>query len=110
MFTMYFDNLQEVSMRFFLNRNLTILLGGQFVSQMGDKFYILALAYWILETTHSSTKTGIMLFYFFFRPLCSAFSPAPILTSKIERKFSSWRILFAESSFSVSLSFIYKAG
>lgn len=53
-------------MRFFLNRNLTILLGGQFVSQMGDKFYILALAYWVLETTQSSAKMGIMLFYSFF--------------------------------------------
>ncbi|MCP4746257.1 MAG: MFS transporter [Desulfobacteraceae bacterium] len=53
-------------MRFFLNRNIAILLGGQFVSQMGDKFYILALAYWVLETTQSSAQMGIMLFYSFF--------------------------------------------
>jgi MFS family permease len=53
-------------MGFLLNRNLAILLGGQFVSQIGDKFYILALAYWVLETTQSSAKMGILLFYSFF--------------------------------------------
>lgn len=46
-----------------LNRNLVYLLSGQFISQIGDKFYALALAFWIMETTKSATAMGtVMLF------------------------------------------------
>ncbi|MDP4093754.1 MAG: MFS transporter [Bacillota bacterium] len=45
------------------NRNLYLLLGGQLVSQLGDKFYALALAYWVLQTTKSSAMMGILLFF-----------------------------------------------
>jgi MFS family permease len=44
------------------NKNLLLLLSGQLISQIGDKFYALALAYWVLQTTHSPSKMGIMLF------------------------------------------------
>ncbi|MHA6533918.1 MFS transporter [Paenibacillus sp. BAC0078] len=46
-----------------INRNLFLLLSGQLISQMGDKFYSLALAYWVLQTTHSPSLTGLMLFF-----------------------------------------------
>ena len=47
---------------FHTNKNLRLLLGGQFISQIGDKFYALALAYWVLKTTHSPSIMGIVLF------------------------------------------------
>lgn len=45
-----------------LNRNLALLLSGQFVSQVGDKFYALALAFWVLQASHSPAMMGIVLF------------------------------------------------
>lgn len=44
------------------NRNLALLLGGQFISQIGDKFYALALAFWVLQATGSPQRMGIVLF------------------------------------------------
>ncbi|WP_027363003.1 MFS transporter [Desulfospira joergensenii] len=44
------------------NKNLTLLLSGQLVSQTGDKFYMLALSMMVLETTGSPAKTGLVLF------------------------------------------------
>jgi len=44
-----------------INKNLSILLSGQLVSQVGDKFYMLALSYWVLETTGSPTMMGVVL-------------------------------------------------
>ncbi len=43
-----------------INKNLYLLLGGQLISQIGDKFY--ALAYWVLQTTHSPSMMGLVLF------------------------------------------------
>jgi MFS family permease len=45
-----------------INKNLYLLLCGQLISQMGDKFYALALAYWVLQTTHSPSMMGLVLF------------------------------------------------
>ncbi|MCG8337940.1 MAG: MFS transporter [Proteobacteria bacterium] len=45
-----------------LNKNLAILLSGQLVSQLGDKFYLLALSFWVLEATQSASMMGIVLF------------------------------------------------
>lgn len=46
-----------------INRNLLYLLSGQFISQIGDKFYALALAFWVMETTKSAAAMGtVMLF------------------------------------------------
>ncbi|RLC03897.1 MAG: hypothetical protein DRH34_04955 [Deltaproteobacteria bacterium] len=44
-----------------MNRNFLFLLAGQFVSQIGDKFHIIALSFWVLETTGSSAKMGAVL-------------------------------------------------
>ncbi len=44
------------------NRNLNFLLFGQLVSQTGDKFYMLALSFMVLETTGSAAKMGVVLF------------------------------------------------
>ncbi len=44
-----------------INKNLSILLSGQLVSQVGDKFYMLALSYWVLETTGSPAMMGVVL-------------------------------------------------
>ena len=45
-----------------LNKNLNILLSGQLVSQLGDRFYMLAVATWIVETTRSPSLMGIVIF------------------------------------------------
>jgi len=44
-----------------VNRNFKLLLGGQLVSQVGDKFHMIALAFWVLDTTGSSAKMGAVL-------------------------------------------------
>ncbi len=44
-----------------VNKNLSLLLAGQFVSQIGDKFHMIALAFWVLKTTGSSAKMGAVL-------------------------------------------------
>lgn len=45
-----------------MNRNLALLLSGQLVSQIGDKFHMLAVAFLVLKTTGSPAKMGILLF------------------------------------------------
>ena len=45
-----------------MNRNLNLLLGGQLVSQIGDKFHMLAVAFMVLKTTGSPAKMGLVLF------------------------------------------------
>ena len=45
-----------------MNRNLALLLSGQMVSQIGDKFHMLAVAFLVLKTTGSPAKMGIVLF------------------------------------------------
>jgi len=45
-----------------VNKNLGLLLSGQLVSQIGDKFHMLAVAYLVLKTTGSPAKMGLMLF------------------------------------------------
>ena len=44
-----------------MNRSFKLLLSGQLVSQAGDKFHSIAVAFWILETTGSSGKMGMVL-------------------------------------------------
>lgn len=45
-----------------INKNFGLLLGGQFISEIGDKFYALALSFWVLETTGSPSMMGLVLF------------------------------------------------
>jgi hypothetical protein len=42
---------------------LYLLIAGQFISQIGDKFYALALAFWVLKVTGSSSKMGMVIFF-----------------------------------------------
>ena len=44
-----------------MKRDFKFLLGGQLVSQVGDKFHMIALAFWVLDTTGSSAKMGAVL-------------------------------------------------
>lgn len=44
-----------------VNKNFTLLLAGQLVSQVGDKFHMIAVAFWVLETTGSTAKMGVVL-------------------------------------------------
>ena len=53
------------------NRNLNLLLAGQLISQIGDKFHMLAVAFLVLKLTGSPAKMGLVLF-------CSTF-PAMLL-------------------------------
>jgi MFS family permease len=45
-----------------VNKNLGLLLSGQLVSQIGDKFHMLAVAFMVLKTTGSPAKMGLVLF------------------------------------------------
>lgn len=45
-----------------MNRNLSLLLSGQLISQIGDRFHMLAVAFLVLKTTGSPAKMGLVLF------------------------------------------------
>ncbi len=45
-----------------MNRNLVLLLSGQLVSQIGDKFHMLAVAFLVLKTSGSTAQMGLVLF------------------------------------------------
>jgi len=57
----------------FLNKNFFLLLTGQFVSQLGDKFYLIALAWWVLEKTGSPSIMGIIIFCSIFPEIITSF-------------------------------------
>jgi len=44
-----------------INKDFTLLLAGQLVSQVGDKFHMIALSFWVLKTTGSTGKMGVVL-------------------------------------------------
>ncbi|MEL7569929.1 MAG: MFS transporter [Eubacteriaceae bacterium] len=44
-----------------INKNFTLLWIGKIVSQLGDKFYAIALAWWILQKTASPSIMGFFL-------------------------------------------------
>ena len=44
-----------------MTKDFKLLLSGQLVSQVGDKCHMIALAFWVLETTGSSGKMGAVL-------------------------------------------------
>jgi MFS family permease len=44
-----------------INRNFLLLLSGQLVSQVGDKFHMIALSFYVLKTTGSSARMGAVL-------------------------------------------------
>jgi MFS family permease len=68
-----------------MNRNLGLLLSGQFVSQIGDKFYMLALAIWVLEKTESTAMMGGVLFCSFFPTFLMGFLAGAVV-DKYDRK------------------------
>jgi DHA3 family macrolide efflux protein-like MFS transporter len=91
-----------------MNRNLNLLLGGQLVSQVGDKFHMLAVAFLVLKTTGSPAKMGLVLF-------CSIF-PAMILGivagAIIDRYNRKKIIVFADVArgmIVLAMSFLYVA-
>jgi MFS family permease len=43
------------------NRDFSLLLGGQAISQIGDKFHMIALSLWVLTSTGSTAKMGAVL-------------------------------------------------
>ena len=72
-------------MKLLMNRNLGLLLSGQLVSQIGDKFYMLALAIWVLETTKSTAMMGGVLFCSFFPTFLVGFVAGAVV-DKYNRK------------------------
>ncbi len=46
------------------NANFLLLVGGQFVSQMGDRLAMVAFPWLVLTTTHSALSTGVVLALF----------------------------------------------
>ena len=67
------------------NRNLLILLFGQLLSQIGDKFYMLALSFWVLDVTGSPTYMGIALFCSFFPATVLGFFSG-VIVDRYDRK------------------------
>ena len=67
------------------NRNLHLLLGGQLVSQTGDKFYMLALSFMVLETTGSAAQMGVVLFAGML-PLVVAGLFSGVVVDRVDRK------------------------
>lgn len=68
-----------------INKNLSILLCGQLISQVGDKFYMLALSYWVLETTGSTAMMGLVLSCALFPSLVLGFVSGAFI-DKYDRK------------------------
>lgn len=46
---------------FWINRNFFLIWSGQLISQLGDKFYAIALAWWVLGKTHSPFIMGLLM-------------------------------------------------
>lgn len=67
------------------NKNLNLLLSGQLVSQTGDKFYMLALSFMVLETTGSAAKMGAVLFAGML-PLVAAGLFSGVVVDRVNRK------------------------
>lgn len=47
--------------KIFINKNFLSLWLGKVISQLGDKFYAIALAWWILQKTNSPSVMGFFL-------------------------------------------------
>lgn len=45
------------------NSSFALLWGGQTISRLGDSFYMVALAWWVIEKTHSATAMGLVLVF-----------------------------------------------
>ncbi len=45
-----------------INRNFKLVWIGKLISQLGDKFYWIALAWWILQETGSTVSMGLFMF------------------------------------------------
>lgn len=75
-----------------MNKNFLILLSGQMVSQIGDKLYMLALAYLVLEKTQSPGMMGLVIF--------SSLFPSMVLGLVsgvfVDRMNKKWIIVFAD--------------
>ena len=67
------------------NKNLNLLLCGQLVSQTGDKFYMLALSFMVLDTTGSAAKMGLVLFAGML-PLVAAGLFSGVIVDRVNRK------------------------
>ena len=92
-----------------VDRNLDLLFTGQFCSQIGDRFYALALAFWVLKATGSPARMGIVLF--------ASMAPAILLGFVLGGVLDRWdrkRILIAADIVRgvaiVGITVIYYAG
>ena len=45
----------------FINKNYFLIWSGKFVSMIGDRFYTLVLALWVLERSQSPMMMGVVL-------------------------------------------------
>ncbi|GCE08530.1 MFS transporter [Dictyobacter aurantiacus] len=48
-------------LRAFTNRSFALLWSGQIISRLGDSFFTIALAWWVLQKTGSATAMGLVL-------------------------------------------------
>lgn len=68
-----------------INKNFAFLWLGKIISQLGDKFYAIALAWWILQKTNSPSIMGFFLLVSVLPELLFGFF-AGALTDRWERK------------------------
>jgi len=67
------------------HKNLNLLLFGQLVSQTGDKLYMLALSFMVLETTGSAAQMGMVLFAGML-PVVAAGFFSGVVVDRVDRK------------------------
>ncbi len=68
-----------------INKNFTLLWIGKIISQLGDKFYGIALAWWILQKTNSALSMGLFMFVSIFPSVILGFL-AGALVDRCKRK------------------------
>lgn len=68
-----------------MNKNFTLIWLGKVISQLGDKFYAIALAWWILQKTNSPAIMGFFLLVSVLPGILLGFF-AGVLTDRRKRK------------------------
>lgn len=68
-----------------INKNFTLIWTGKSISQLGDKFYSIALAWWILQKTDSPSIMGTFLLVSVLPALILGFF-AGVLADRLSRK------------------------
>jgi MFS family permease len=90
---------------FIMNRNFWLLWLGKLISQMGDKFYAIALSWWILQQTDSTISMGFFLVACTIPGIILGFF-AGALTDRLDRRRLMIVTDFLRGSFVFAITFL----